>query len=182
VLALGRVLRWLTTGCAIVGSAALLLMMLQIAADVALKNLFGWPLPLTATLVTKWYMVAVAFLPLALTEILDRHIAVEVVFHKFPRSWQRIGGGLVCLMSALIVAYLALPLWEEAVKRMNAGTFIVENNVILAIWQPYFFLPVGFGLFAAVLLYRAAVLLGRMKSGMGEVPIDAEDDAAGRAD
>ena len=158
------------------GGIAVILMMLQIVVDVVLKNLIGWPVPLTAPLVTKWYMVAAAFLPLALTEILDRNVAVEVAFQRFSPRWKRIVGGLVCLLAAAIAGLMTVPLWSEAMKRMAAGSFIVENGDRLSVWLPYFVLPVGFGLFAAVLLYRTAILWTGAASGMDEVPIDVERD------
>ena len=180
---LGRILNRLSTLSAAIGGIAVILMMLQIVVDVLLKNLFTWPVPLTANLVTKWYMVAAAFLPLALTEILDRNVAVEVLFQHLTRRWKRILGGAVCLLSAGIAGLMVVPLWDEAMKRMAAGSFIVENGDRLSVWEAYFFLPVGFGLFALVLLYRTVILWTGAESGLDEVPIDTDrtdDDITGK--
>lgn len=181
MILVGRVLRFLANLSAVLGAAAIILMMLQIVADVVLKNLFTYPIPLTQTFVTKWYMVAAAFLPLALTEVLDRHIAVEVVFQALPRRLKRALGGLVCLFAAVIVMLMVQPLWDEAIKKMTAGSFIVEQGYPLIVWPTYFFLPVGFAIFAAILLYRVVVLWTGLPSGLGEVPIDTAHDPAGNA-
>ncbi|MEW5420921.1 TRAP transporter small permease [Amorphus sp. 3PC139-8] len=176
MIIIGKALRWLAQGCAFVAAAAVVLMMLQIAVDVTLKNLFNLHVPLTATLVTKWYMVAAAFLPLGLVEMLDRNISVEIVYQHFSRRWRRIVGGAVCLLAVATVCIMVVPLWDEAVERMEAGSFIVENGRHLSVWETYFFLPVGFAVFGAVLAYRVAVLWGGFASGMGETPIDADAD------
>ena len=147
-------------------------MMLQVAADVVLKNLFAIRIPFTQALVTRWYMVGAAFLPLALTEILDRHIAVEVVYQPLPLGLRRALGGAVCLFAALVSGVAVPPLWEEAVKKMQAGAFVTENGSDIAIWGGYFFLPVGFALMTLVLAYRVLLLWTPMPSGLGEVPID----------
>lgn len=172
--AIGRLLSWMSTGSAILGAIAILLMMLQVSLDVLLKNLFVWPVPFTATLVTKWYMVAIAFLPLAMTEILDRNISVEVMFQRFNQRWQRIVGGAVCLFSAGMACIMVMPLWKEALLRMEAGSFVVENGQSISVWQTHFFLPVGIGLFALVLFYRVVVLWAGAASGLGEVSIIEE--------
>lgn len=175
---IGRILNWISIGCALLGAAAIILMMLQIAFDVLLKNLFTLPIPLTATLVTKWYMVAIAFLPLGMSELLDRHISVEIFYQRLNRHWRRILGGLVCLFSSVVVFTMTVPMWQEAMLRMEAGSFIVENSRSLIVWPTYFFLPVGFAVFGAVLLYRVVVLWSGLQSGMGEVPIDVDHDPA----
>lgn len=59
---------------ALVGSAVLLAMMLQITVDVFMRNFVGAGFPATANIVSRYYMVAVSFLPLAMTQVADRHI------------------------------------------------------------------------------------------------------------
>ena len=86
-----RVLNYTSTLVAWVSGAALLLMMLHIAADVALRYLFSAPLHGTVEIVSTYYMVAVVFLPLALIELRNGHIVVELVSQHFParvQEWQ----------------------------------------------------------------------------------------------
>ncbi|SFH66849.1 TRAP transporter small permease [Albimonas pacifica] len=175
--AIGRVLNWISHGAAFVGAVAVVLMMFQIVLDVVMRNLFQAPVPMTTTVVAKWYMVACAFLPLAMSEIVNRHIAVEVVFSTLSKHRKRIVGGFACAVAFVVAAAMVRPFWFEAVKKYEAGSFIVENGRQLPVWQTYFFLPVGFALFAAVLLYRVVVLWTGAKSGLGETPIDADPEA-----
>lgn len=178
--AIGYTLKWISHGAALVGAVAVALMMVQIVLDVVMRNLFQTPMPMTATIVAKWYMVACAFLPLAMTEIVNRHIAVEVVFSALSRRWRRRVGGFACLIAAVVAGGMFFPLWFESVKKFEAGSFIVENGRQIPVWQAHFFLPVGFAIFACVLLYRVVILWTGAKSGMGEAPID--DDPQPDAD
>ncbi|WP_339947454.1 TRAP transporter small permease [uncultured Albimonas sp.] len=172
--AIGRVLNWISHGAALVGAVAVVLMMLQIVLDVFMRNIFQTPLPMTTTVVAKWYMVACAFLPLAMSEIVNRHIAVEVVFSGLSRRRKRLVGGFACLVAFAVAAAMVRPFWFEAVKKFEVGAFLVENGRQLPVWQTYFFLPIGFALFAAVLLYRVVLLWTNAQSGLGETPIDAD--------
>ena len=52
---IGRLLGWLIVAATFLGAAAVILMMLQIVADVALKNLISWPIPLTSILVANYW-------------------------------------------------------------------------------------------------------------------------------
>ena len=174
--AIGRVLNWISHGAALLGAVAVILMMFQIVLDVVMRNLFQAPVPMTTTVVAKWYMVACAFLPLAMSEIVNRHIAVEVVFSTLSKHRKRIVGGFACAVAFVVAAAIVRPFWFEAVKKFEAGSFIVENGRQLPVWPTYFFLPFGFALFAAVLLYRVIVLWTGAKSGLGETPIDADPE------
>ena len=72
-----RVLTW-------VGMLAVILMMLQITIDVAGKYLFNAPIPATISMVSNYYMVVVAFIPIAYVETRNEHITVEVVTEFLP--------------------------------------------------------------------------------------------------
>lgn len=171
---IGRALNWIVVASTLVGAAAVILMMLQIVADVLAKNLFSAPLPLTSIFVANYYMVAVAFAPLALAEKLNRHIAVELIFHKLRLSWRRAVGAVACLVSAVVAGGVAWQLWGEAMKKFNSGTMIVEQSISMPTWPGYFFLPFGFGLFALTLLYRVATIATGISGGMGETPLEAD--------
>jgi TRAP-type C4-dicarboxylate transport system permease small subunit len=173
---LGIVLNKLANGLALLGALCIILMMLQVSLDVILKNLFTIRIPFTQALVTNWYMVGAAFLPLGLTELLDRHISVEVLFQALSARMRRVLGGAVCLFAAIVVSFMLFPLWDEAVKKYDVGAFVTENGSDISIWGSYFFLSVGFALLMLILLYRVLVLWTPLQSGMGEVPVDRIDD------
>lgn len=170
---LGRVLSWAVTASTLVGAVAVILMMLQIVADVLLKNILSWPIPLTSVFVANYYMVIVAYIPLALTERMSRHISVELLFRHLSAQAQRWLGALVCLFAGTVAACIAWELWFEAMKKARVGSFIVEQSLAMPIWPSYFVLPIGFGLLAALLFYRVLVMVTGLSSGLGEEPMDA---------
>ena len=110
---IGRILSWLVTASTLVGAAAVLLMMLQIVADVLLKNLISWPIPTTSVIVSHYYMVIVAYIPIALSEKLNGHIAVEGLFQNFSRRWQILLMRCVWLVSAAVAGGITYQLWFE---------------------------------------------------------------------
>ncbi len=169
---LGRIISSLVIASTMLGAVALILMMLQIVADVVFKNIFSWPLPLTSIFVANYYMVIVAFLPLALAEKLSRHISVELLFQHFSSTWKRWVGGCICLFAGVVSAGVAWQLWWEALKRFRAGTFIVEQSISMPTWPSYFVLPIGFGLLALVLFYRTGIVVTGFSSGLHEEPLD----------
>ena len=103
-----RISRFLST-CAtctsVLAGAAVALMMVQVTLDVAMRHLFGSPLPGTLTIVSYYYMVIAAFVPLALAEQRDAHISVEFVTDLMPKGVQRHLAGLMLLPTALVDAY-----------------------------------------------------------------------------
>ncbi|MEQ8739490.1 MAG: TRAP transporter small permease [Hoeflea sp.] len=172
--ALGRLLAWIVAASTMVGAAAVILMMLQIVADVLLKNLVNAPIPATSLIVSHYYMVIVAYLPVALSEKLNSHISVEIVFRHFSERWQKFVIGIVWLVSALVAGGIAHRLWFEALKKLAVEANVLESGLKIFIWPSYFVLPLGFGLFALVLLYRFACSVTGLASGLGETPVDAE--------
>lgn len=171
----GRCIGWLVMASTAVGAAAVMLMMLQIVVDVALKNLFSFPLPATTIFVAHYYMIVVAYLPVALAEKLNSHITVEILAQHFARRYRLWLMAVMWLVSGVVAAAIAHRLWGEAMKKYNFGTFMIEQDVTFMIWPGFFVLPVGFGLFALVLFYRFACAVTGAASGLGEVSDDADE-------
>ncbi|WP_323042834.1 TRAP transporter small permease [Gemmobacter sp.] len=154
---LGRAIG-LTTALGIV---AVLLMMLHISTDVIAKYLLGMPMPGTITVVSNYYMVLVAFLPLAFTERKNAHISVEVITEHFP-AWLQGGLKIVSLLFCLaIFGALTWQSWIEAGRARTVGAFEIEQNVKLLIWPARYLLPLGCGLMTATLLLRLVIALRR---------------------
>ena len=96
---------------------ALLLMMLHISIDVVSNLLFGAPVPLTNATVTQYYMIAVAFLPLAAGEYRGAHIRVDLVVNHLPAVLRR---WLDHLVQALCFAvYVALAIQALAAEPLR---------------------------------------------------------------
>jgi len=177
VFRIGRILRWLTDALAFAGCVAVVLMMLHITLDVALRWI-GYPIPATVTIVPHYYMLPIIFFPLALTERNDAHITVEIFVQWLGTFWQRILAVLSWIVSAAVFGILFYQTWLDALDKMRVGTFMMEVDWKIPIWASYFFLPLGFGLAIFVLIYRIVVVVTRKKSGLGETQHQAFQDHA----
>lgn len=153
-----------------VGMIAILLMMVQITVDVAGKFLFNTPIPATISMVSSYYMVIAAFVPLALVETRNGHITVEVLTEFFPMRTQYHLYSWTYLLSAGVFGALAYRSWGEAGKAQNSGTFMVEHGIKIITWPSYYLLPIGAGLMTIVLVYRWLIYMTGAKSGLGESP------------
>ena len=156
---LGRTL----DGALILGVLAVALMMIHVAVDVILRFVFLLPIPATISIVAHYYMVVVAFIPLACAERRDEHISVEVLTELFPLRVREGLGVLTTIFSAGVFALLTHRSFHEAEKKREIGTFLIEQDVKLPIWPSYCLLPIGTGLMTLLLawkLVRAAARRG----------------------
>lgn len=141
------------------GLLFLFLMVVQVTVDVVLRYVFNMPLVGTITYVSVFYMVAIAFLPLATAERHDAHISVEVVTELLPGGLRLALQRLAQLFSMAVFALLAVRTAYEAVTKMGIGSYVIDAGTRIPTWPSYFFLPVGLGLLAIVLaskLFRGA--------------------------
>ncbi|WP_417722608.1 TRAP transporter small permease [Salipiger sp.] len=169
---LSRLLQRLHDWVRVIAGLATILMMLHITADVALKHFAGFAPPGTIAIVSTYYMVIVAFLPLAMVERRDGHITVEVLADHFPPKLATLSRFAGLLLSMVIFAVLTAGAWSVAVEKYAIGAFIIEYGTPIPVWPSYFLLPLGTGLMTLVLGFRClAMLTGR------EDPTRQEGDA-----
>lgn len=167
---IGRVLAQMLRLITFVGMISVVLMMMQITIDVVGKLFFNSPLPATISLVSNYYMVIVAFLPLALVETRDEHITVEVVTEFLPTRAQYHLYSWTYLPSAAIFGALAYRGWGEARTAHESGTFMVEQGLKIITWPSFYLLSIGTGMMTLVVIYRWLLYITGSKSGLGEVP------------
>jgi TRAP-type C4-dicarboxylate transport system permease small subunit len=182
--AIGRLLRRTTDLTMIIGLIAVALMMFHITIDVVGKFAMNEPVPATIALVSSYYMVVIAFIPIAYAETRNSHITVEVMTELLPWRAQLHLYSWSYLISALVYGLLTYRSWNEAMRAQEAGSFIMEQGTKLLVWPSYYLLPIGCGLMTVVLIYRFVIYLTGAKSGLGEVPTmqkAAEVDASNEA-
>lgn len=165
---IGRLLDRLINLIMWIGMLAVALMMLQITIDVAGKYLFNVPIPATISLVSHYYMVFIAFLPLAFVEKRNGHISVEVLTELFPMRTQRHIGSWTYLVSVAVFGALTYRSWQVASGARITGTFMEEYGMKIITWPSYYLLPLGTGLMTVVLLYRFMLYVTGARSGLGE--------------
>ena len=166
----GRMLARMINATSVIGMLAVALMMLQITIDVTGKYIFSIPVPATISLVSHYYMVIIAFLPLAFVEERDGHITVEVLTEFLPMRIQHHLGSWTYLLSAAVFGALAYRSLVTAGSSRDACAFMVELGMKIIIWPSYYLLPIGAGLMTAVLIYRWLLYVTGAKSGLREQP------------
>lgn len=148
----------------VLGAIAIFLMMAHITMDVAARFLLWKPLPGTLVFVSKYYMVAVAFLSLAVAERVNQHITVEVVSEHFPMRVQNGVNVMGTALSAVIFGLLAYRGWLEAVKKQSIDAFIVEQDIRFPVWPSYYVLAFGAGLMCLTLIFK---IVRHLRGGEG---------------
>lgn len=154
-LAVARV----TSGLALVGAIAVVAMLLHVTAYVLMRHVMSAPVPATVEIVSRYYMVAIAFLPLAWAERRGDMISIEVFAHLTPQAIRPWVGALVSLVTFGAYVLLTYTTFSVALRELTTRSFVISLSVAIPVWPGYFILPVGFALAALVCLYRFFTLL-----------------------
>jgi len=167
---LNRLLGRTVDATTLIGAAAVALMMLHITIDVVSKYVFATPMPGTITVVSNYYMIVVAFLPLAYAERANGHIAVEVLVEHFPNGVQYALNLFAMTFTCVVFAMLTFQGTKEALGDLSAGTFMIEQDIKLLIWPARFLLPVGCGLMTLVVATKIVIALTRGRKMNRDLP------------
>lgn len=163
---------WIRRVTVVVGCFVLCLMMLQVVVDVFLRTFAGAGFPATPDLVSKYYMVAVSFLPLALTEVKRRHIEATIFTEKLTG---RARDAVFLLGFAIGTAVFSVLFWgtaQEAISQTARGSYVEAGVVRFLTWPSYWILPVSFGLMTVMLALRVAQVLGGRFTDAPHDPLD----------
>lgn len=139
---------------AFVGAAGVLAMMVHVCADVASRAMTGASLPATVEVVSYYYMVLVAFLPLAWVERKEGMISVELLDFLLTPRMRRVSDVAVVLFSITVYAVIAYASWLTAVKNYQTGTFVIALQTKIITWPGYFLPPIGFALAALIMIVQ----------------------------
>ena len=149
----------------VIGMIAMGVMVVHITVDVALR-LFGVALPGTVAFVANYYMLFVTFLPLVAVERQRSHIEVEVVAQSFPATTQALLRFCGWILVTAVLAFLGWESLHEAMRAWRARMFIIEQGARIETWIPYFTLPLGYFLAAAVAALRVALTAASISQGL----------------
>lgn len=144
----------LTMVLALFGTLGIVAMMAHVTLDVLLRSTMDVSMPATLELVTRYYMVLLALLPLGWVERQRQMIAVELftdLFHPRVRRWN---DRFVTLLSLSIYIVFAIATWEKAVEQYEVGAYVMSLDTRIPVWPSYFVLPISFALAAYVCLMR----------------------------
>lgn len=142
-----------------VGGAAVVLMMFHVTLDVILLNLFRISMNTAPDIVARYYMVAVAFLPLGWLTLRNQMISVDLLDFVLPKP-VRIGlDVLIAVTGTIVYALLTYATWLRALREMRSRSFVDLVTVELPVWYSHFLVPLGFGLATLACALMSIVLL-----------------------
>lgn len=153
--ALERLADRVAQGLALIGSLGVLALLVHVTVDVVTRNLLGRPIPATNEIVSHYYMVLIAFLPLAWVERGRAMVTVELLDAMLSEPLKRVSDVLVALLATAIYGAIAWVTWETALSNFRIGSFVDVLGYRVPIWPTYFLPPLGFVLAGLVTLLRA---------------------------
>lgn len=156
---IGTFTRRATDLFAMLGAVGVVAMLVHITTYVVTRHLFAAPVPATVEIVSYYYMVLIAFLPVAWAERRGEMISVEVFAHFFKGPWQKIDAVFVALVTAGAYMALTYTTWLMAMRAFDSKTFVISLKIAVPVWPGYFALPAAFGLAAIVTLLRLYLIL-----------------------
>ena len=136
------------------GGIAVLLMMTHVTADVISRAVLGGSLPGTTLIVSEYYMVACAFLPLAYTERLGQHITMDALSGRLAPRALRVQAACGHAVTLVVFALLTYSAWLTAMKKYKLGAFDMESGLRLYVWPAYWLLPAGCGALCLLVAMR----------------------------
>jgi TRAP-type C4-dicarboxylate transport system permease small subunit len=149
----------LLAALAVLGAIATVFLMIHVGLDITMRNLWNAPIPATWEVVTHYYMVTLAFIPLAWVEKSGGMVQVEIINGALSPGMMRLSDVLVALISVAIYATLAWVTWQAAMSRTAVGAFVMANQTRVVTWPAYWLPPLGFGLAALSVALRGIRLI-----------------------
>ncbi len=149
-----KTISWVEKFAAFASVFCVVLMMLNVTADVVGRYIIGRPVPGTITIVSSYYMVALTFIPLIVAERRNAHVAVDVLFASFPSWLQRPLYSLNYLLITAILVVLTMRSTEMALQKTGTGAVVEQGTILIPIWQSYWLVPIGCSLMALVAVCR----------------------------
>ena len=151
---LDRLVVRISDGLALLGAVGVVAMLVHITAYVVMRQFSHSPVPATVEIVSYYYMVLIAFLPLAWAERRGEMISIEIFAPLLTGRIGRINEIFVALVTSGVYAVLTYTTWLVAMREFSARSFVISLSVVIPVWPGYFVLPIGFALAALVTLYR----------------------------
>lgn len=140
-------------------SVILFLMMLLTIADVFLRKVFSRPIMGTVE-VTEFMMVILVFFSLSQTEVLNRHVKVDLVMSRFGERTQ----GLIDMITQFVCFVLFVGItWSTLIY---SATMRASGEVSQDLWIPIYpfvyIVAVGCALLSLILLVKFFMALIKM--------------------
>ncbi|HYH20112.1 MAG TPA: TRAP transporter small permease [Azospirillum sp.] len=151
--------RWMNRVLGVLAAILLFGMAAMTTADVVGRDILGVGVPGSYEL-TSVLLAALIFVGLPLATERDEHVAVDLIDHVLPRRGVKVLGGLMGLLSTVVLAVLAWQLWVRGVRLTADGAY--TNVLRLPLAPVAYLMAFTTGIAAVVQAVRAYVdLRGR---------------------
>lgn len=147
-----------------VGALAVVAMMLHISIDVFLRDVFRYSMNTVPEVVARYYMTALAFLPLGWLEFRRQMISVELLDFVLTPTSRRLSDALVLVIASVAYGLLAWTNWDKAISETRSGTLVEIATYKMPVWHSFYFAPVGFTL---ACLCCAVMAVGQISPRIG---------------
>lgn len=144
------------------------LMMLHVTVDVASRTLFNHPLPGTGEITATYYMIAVAFLPLAWVTLRDEHVTADIFVGNLPAAARHVIAVFVDLLVIVYVSAFVWQSWLSAMARTRRGEVWEILGGYLPVWPTRWFLPIAGAAMILVMVFRLLARLTHHRIDLGE--------------
>ncbi|WP_172294636.1 TRAP transporter small permease [Pseudoruegeria sp. HB172150] len=139
-----------------------ILMMLHVSVDVFMRTAFNAPLRQTNQTVAAYYMIAVAFAPLAILGKHGNHISADVFTGQLSPRGKRLLEIFTTLLSLAYMYVFTWQSWISAARRTSQGEVLEISGGYMPVWPGRWLLPVaGASLFLCFAFRIVRLLLGQ---------------------
>ncbi|GGE39579.1 hypothetical protein GCM10011360_29050 [Primorskyibacter flagellatus] len=155
---------------ALIGGVVIVLMMLQVSADVAMKYIFHKPITGTLEITSAYYMVALVWLPLGAVTRDHEHLEVELFTqHLAPErlAWFKLFG---CVVGGIYAGIMCFQGVEEALHQTEIREVWETATFDIPVFGARWFMPLGTFLAAVYLAIYALDNLSFATRGTRIVP------------
>lgn len=166
-----------TTGIA---SIIVALMMLHVSADVFARTVFNHPLIGTTEIVSAYYMVGLAFLPIAWISRQRGHIIVELFTAHLPRRKLKALDAFAGILTLIYVSLFVWKLLETAIEKTHIREAWEAATGFVEVWPSRWIVPASFAFMAIYVLIRT---VGDARAALApdapdDTPTDNDEGAA----
>lgn len=154
----------------IIGSVLLGLMVVHTTFDVAMTYLANHPVEGTVEIVSRYYMVAIVFLPLAFIQAADKHIVAELLSERMTERQRRLCQCATWVLMAAFGLALAWQCSQEAMRMTAINEQFQTSAYFIPTW-PSRWIPVLAG---ALIFVQALVSLCADAMRLRSAPEGAE--------
>ena len=154
-----NLVRLLDRALLFIATIGLVSMMLHVSLDILSSLILNAPIAITSAIVTNYYMIAVAFVPIVAAEYRGNHISVNLATERLPVRLRRMLETLALAVTAGVYGLLTAQSWQQALEKLSISAYVIEQTSKIYVWPSFFILPAAFGAMTLLLSLKVYMRL-----------------------